>query len=142
VSVIVDLNPVPTHLQVTLTGEYTLEGFKSALVRIRQSADDYQSQKILIDCRGLAGNPSLRERFEVVAFVLQQRITAILHGKPSKVATAIVATPPLLHPGRYGIRLLIERNMNLTVCAEIEEALTWLGVETQARQPDSNPASG
>jgi hypothetical protein len=47
-----------------------------------------------------------------------------------------------LHPGRYGIRLLIERNMSLTVCAEIEEALAWLGVEAQPGQPDPGAAPG
>ena len=128
-SVTVDIHPTPTHLLVTVSGDCDLEGLKNALVRTRQAADDYQSQTILIDCRGLTGNPTLRERFELVAFVLQQRITAILHGKPSTAVTAIVATPPLLHPGRYGIRLLIERNMNLAVCADVEEALGWLGVE-------------
>ncbi len=140
-SVTVDIHPTPTHLRVTLTGEYTLEGLKNALARTRQAIDDYQSRKILVDCRGVTGNPSLRDRFELVAVVLQQRINAMLHGKPSKAATAIVATPPLLHPGRYGIRLLIERNMRLTVCTNIEQALAWLDVEATP-PPPSDGAPG
>ena len=131
----VDIRQTPTHLHVTVSGGYNLEGMKNALLRIRQSADDYQSTKILIDCRGLAGDPSLRERFELVAFILQMRINAILHGKPSRVATAVVATPPLVHPGRYGLRLLVERNLKATICERLEDALAWLGVEMAAPTP-------
>jgi hypothetical protein len=132
----VDIRQTPTHLHVTVSGDYSFEELKSAIVRVRQAQDDFQSSKVLIDCRSVAGNPGLRERFELVAFTLQLRINSILHGKPSNGLTAVVAKPPLLHPGRYGIRLLIERNLKMTVCNDIEEALDWLGVN--APRPQSS----
>lgn len=139
VSITIDIRPLPTHLHVTVAGEYTLGGTKDALLRIRQSVDDYMSTKVLIDSRGVVGDPSLRERFELVTFILQMRIRAILHGKPSNAATAIVGTPPLMHPARYGIRLLLERNVKITICGTVEEALAWLGVEVQPSEmvPDA-----
>jgi hypothetical protein len=139
VSVTSDIRQTPTHLHVTVTGAYTLQGIKDVLMRIRQAADDYQSTRILVDCRELTGDPPLRERFEIVAFVLQQRINAILHGKPSRVATAIVARRPLVHPGRYGLRLLVERNLKATICEDMAEALAWLGVEVQPSEPAASP---
>ncbi|HTP82275.1 MAG TPA: STAS/SEC14 domain-containing protein [Alphaproteobacteria bacterium] len=131
----IDIRAVPTHLHVTLGGQYTFDDMKTALIRVRQSVDDYQSAKLLIDCLGMVGDPSLRERFELVAFVLQQRINAILHGKPVNVPTAIVGARPLLHPGRYGIRLLVERGLRLMICEDKAEALAWLGVEAQPQEP-------
>lgn len=127
----IDIRPVPTHLHVTVKGEYTLDEIKAALVRIRQGVEDYQCTKVLIDCRELVGDPSLRERFEIVAFVLQQRINAILHGTRINVPTAIIGKRPLLHPGRYGIRLLAERNLRLMICEDMADALAWLGVKAQ-----------
>ncbi|HTY70568.1 MAG TPA: STAS/SEC14 domain-containing protein [Alphaproteobacteria bacterium] len=131
----IDIRATPTHLHVTLDGQYTLHDLKTALTRVRQGVDDYQSTKLLVDCRGVTGDPSLRERFEIVAFVLQQRINAILHGKPVNVPTAIVGARPLLHPGRYGIRLLAERGLRLMICEDMAEALAWLGLEAQPQHP-------
>ncbi|MBV8534798.1 MAG: STAS/SEC14 domain-containing protein [Alphaproteobacteria bacterium] len=131
----IDIRATPTHLHVTLEGQYTFDDLKTALIRVRQGVDDYQSAKLLIDCRGVTGDPSLRERFELVAFVLQQRITAILHGKPVNVRTAVIGARPLLHPGRYGIRLLAERGLRLMICEDEAEALAWLGLEAEPALP-------
>jgi len=36
---------------------------------------------------------------------------------------------------RYGIRLLIERNLKVTVCGEREQAFDWLGIAAADRKP-------
>jgi hypothetical protein len=131
----VNIRPLATYLSITVTGDYSYEGLKDALLRVRHAVNDHQAQKMLIDCRGLRGNPSLRERFEMVALTLQLRINAILHGKPSRCRTAIVAAPPLAHPNGYGVRLLAERNLRITICETVDDAFTWLGISADTPRP-------
>lgn len=128
VSVTVDLRAMPSYLCATVTGEFVVDDIKTVLTRIVNGAYDQRTQNILIDCRGLTGDPSIRERFEVVAFVFQLRINAIFAGQRPKYRTAIVATAPAVHPNRYGVRQLVERKLNVTICERPEDALAWLGV--------------
>ena len=137
----VDLHPSPSHLRATLAGDYSYEELKSALGTIMAAAYEHPSLKLLIDCLGVTGNPTLRERFDLVAFALQQRINAILNGKPPRIATALVAAPPFAHPNRYAVRLLIERNLKITVCDRMEDALAWLGIPLEAPTSDGDAGS-
>ncbi len=132
-----DLRPLPGYAYATLTGEYAYEELKKALADIMAFGYEHPGLKVLIDCLGVTGNPTLRERFDLVAFALQQRINAILDGKPARMATALVAVPPFAHPNRYGVRLLVERNLKITVCATVDEAKKRLGDDGSA----SNPAT-
>lgn len=136
--VVVDIRPMPAYLHATVTGEYVAGEMKKALATIVSAGHTHRLLKLLIDCRRLTGDPSLRERFELVSFALQLRINAMLEGRKLGFRTAIVATPPLAHPARYGMRLLVERNLKVTLCGRLEEALTWLGVDTV--QTDPQPA--
>ncbi len=135
VGLAINLRLTPTHLHVTVTGEYTDEDAKIVLARVTAAAHAQDSRNILIDCLGVTGDLSMRQRFELAASVLQMRITSLLHGQPARYRTAVVAKPPLVHPNRYLIRLLVERNMRITVCDSVEEALAWLGTGAQAPQP-------
>jgi hypothetical protein len=130
VSATVDIRPLTTHLHATITGEYVDDDVKRVVASIMNAAHNQPVPKILIDCRDLTGNPSLRQRFELVAFVLQLRINGIIDGHRPRYRTAIVARPPLAHPNRYGIRLLVERRLNVTICERLEEALAWLEIES------------
>ena len=133
VSLTLDLHPLPDYVHATLSGEYTYDELKQAIGKMMTTAYEQPlpGHKLLVDCLGITGNPTLRERFDLVAFALQQRINAILNGKRPRVVTAVVAAPPFAHPNRYGIRLVIERNLKITVCATVEEAQTWLGVDNR-----------
>jgi len=136
-----DLRPAPSHLHATLAGEYTYDELKKALATIMAAAYEQPSLKLLIDCLAVTGNPTLRERFDLVAFALQQRINAILNGKSPRVATALVAVPPFAHPNRYAVRLLLERNLKITVCERVEDALAWLGAPPGVPTTGSDPGS-
>lgn len=135
-----DLRPTPTYLHATLSGEYTYDEIKHALTSIMSAAYEHPQLKLLIDCLAVTGNPTLRERFDLVALALQQRINAILNGKLPRVMTAIVAVPPFAHPNRYAVRLLLERNLKITICERVDDALTWLGV--LPAEDRANPGSG
>jgi len=123
-------------MHVTATGEYTDEDAKILLARIATAAHAQDSPNILIDCLDLRGSLSMRQRIELAASVLQMRINSLLHGQPTRYRTAVVARPPLAHPHRHFLRLLVERNMRVAVCDTVEEALAWLGIGAQPSQPN------
>ena len=127
-SVAVDIKPLPSHVHATLSGEFTVDGVKTALTQMVRAGHGHPNQKLLIDCLGLRGDPSLRERFELVSHAFQLRINAVMEGKRPVLQTAIVAVPPLAHPNRYAVRLLVERSIRDTLCERTDEALAWLGV--------------
>ena len=124
--VAVDIRPETDYLHTAVAGDFTVEEVKSALSTIIQAADQHQQINVLIDCLRLSGDPSLRERFEVVSYAFQLRVGRLLRGRRPRLRTAIVAAPPLLHPSRYAVRLLVERNMNVNICEQMEEAMEWL----------------
>lgn len=127
-SATVDIRPMPGYTHATVTGEFDVESTKEAITRILSAAHAHPTSKILIDCRGYKGNPSLGERFSIVTHILELRIKSMLHGQPSRYQTVLVARPPLVHPARYGLRMLVERNLRITICGTLDEALAWLGI--------------
>lgn len=135
----VDIRAMPGYLHATVRGEFEVEGAKDAITRISTAAHAQPSSNILIDCRGYHGNPTLGERFSVVCHVIEMRIKSMLSGQPAHYRTAIVGTPPLVHPAGYGVRLLTERRLKVTVCRTMEEALAWLGVSAHQT---SSPIGG
>ncbi|HEX9462031.1 MAG TPA: STAS/SEC14 domain-containing protein [Alphaproteobacteria bacterium] len=139
-SVTLDLHPMPTYLHATVTGEYAAEEMKRVLAAIVSAGQRHRLLNLLIDCQGVTGDPTLRERFEMVSFALQPRINALIEGRKIGFRTAVVGTPPLIHPARYGMRLLVERNLKVTVCERLEEALAWLGVEAGVDQQPAGPS--
>ena len=131
----IDLRPMPGYLHAVVSGEYELEATKDVITRVITAAHGHPSSNILIDCRDYQGNPTLGERFSVISHVMELRIKSMLRGQPARYRTAIVGAPPLLHPARYGVRMLAELNLRISIWETVEEALAWLGVA--ADQPDS-----
>ena len=136
----VDIRPMPGYLHATVSGDYGVEATKDAITRILAAAHAHPTSKILIDCSGYRGCPTLGERFQVVGHVLQLRITSMLHGQPGRYQTAVVGSPPLVHPAAYGVRLLAERSLKVAICATLEDALDWLGVTAEPATSPSHEA--
>ncbi len=134
-SVAVDIRPEPDYLHSAMIGEFTVDEVKHGLSSIVEAADRHQRLNVLIDCSRLNGDPSLKERFELVSYAFQLRVNRLLRGHRPRLRTAIVAVPPLLHPNRYAIRLLVERNMNVTIVEQMDDALTWLRMPSDTAKP-------
>lgn len=133
-----DLRPMPDYLHAILTGEYEIEATKDAITRVVAAAHAQPSSSILLDCRGYQGHPTLPERFSIISHVMELRIKSMLQGQPARYRTAIVGAPPLLHPARYGVRMLAELNLRISIWETPEEALAWLGIAADPR----NAATG
>lgn len=130
-----DLRPMPGYLHAILNGEYELEATKDAVARVVAAAHGQPSSNILIDCRGYQGSPTLPERFSIISHVMELRIKSMLQGQPARYRTAIVGAPPLLHPARYGVRMLAELKLRISIWETVDEALAWLGVAADQQSP-------
>jgi hypothetical protein len=137
----VDLQALPTHLHATITGVWDEGDVKDILTRIFDAAHAQTTNKILMDCLGIAGEPSLRQRVDLALHALHLRVTALLTGRPARYATAIVAMPPLAHPRRHGLRILIERNLKVTIVETLDQAYAWLEVPAPSQTPEQTAPS-
>lgn len=124
-----DIRALPTHLHATVCGEFAEQPACDILTRIGVAANNQATLNIVIDMRKTTGNPSLRQRFEVVAHAIQMRINSLLRGGRGKFRTAIIGHPPLVHPNGYGARLLTEHNMKVAIFETPEAAYAWLGID-------------
>lgn len=123
-----DIRALPTHLHATVRGEFASDAACDILTRIGDAANNQPTLNVLMDMRETTGNPTLRQRFEVVTHAIQMRINSLLHGGRGKFRTAIVGHAPLVHPNGYGARLLNEHNMKVAIFDTPEAAYAWLGI--------------
>ena len=130
-----DIRALPAHLLATVRGEFAEDAACDIITRIMEAAHNQPTPNILIDVRAVAGDPTLRQRFAVVAHTLQLRINSMLRGRPARYRTAIVGQPPLVHPGGYGARLLNEHSLKVTICDTLEGAYAWLGIDQDVAAP-------
>lgn len=124
-----EIRALPTHLHVTVRGEFAEEDACDILTRVIEAAHNQPTLNILIDVRAAAGDPTLRQRFAVVTHAVQMRINSMLHGRPARYRTAIVGWPPLVHPNGYGARLLTEHNLKVAIFGTTDAAYAWLGID-------------
>ena len=125
-SVGVDIHPESDYLHSALVGDFTVDGVNDGVASIVEAADQHQLLNVLLDCLHLSGDPSLKERFDLVSYALQLRVKRLLQGRRPRLRIAVVAVPPLMHPNHYIVRFLAERNMNITIVEDVESALAWL----------------
>lgn len=123
-----DIRALPTHLHAIVRGEFAKEPACDILTRVSEAANSQPTLNILLDTRETVGNPTLRQRFEVVTHAIQIRINSLLRGGRGQFRTAIVGRPPLVHPNGYGARLLTEHNMKVAIFETPEAAYAWLGI--------------
>ncbi len=122
---------MPGYMHATVSGAYELEATKDVITRVVAAAHAQPGSNILIDCRNYQGTPTLGERFSIISHVMELRIKSMLQGQPARYRIAIVGAPPLLHPARYGVRMLAELRLRISIWESVEEALKWLGIEAE-----------
>jgi hypothetical protein len=129
-SKIVKITALPDVLIVRVEGEFELEEAKRNVVGIVASIDEHDSDKILIDGRGVSGNPTLIERFyygEFVAEVVRQRRERSIEEKSHRFAYLL--HEPTLDPLRFGETVMVNRGVTMKAVDNLDEAAKWLGLE-------------
>jgi hypothetical protein len=117
----------PTHLVVVATGSFDLE---SAAVVAREAIDAAQAlgvEKILVDCRSVAGTLSTIERF-AYANLVAERHARYLAASGRHLRVAYVGREPLIDPERFTETVAVNRGALVKMTTDLEEALAWLGV--------------
>lgn len=120
-------------LRVRCSGEFCLESAKANFLLILEAIARYQQNRVLVDVRGLKGNPSTIERFEYSEFAASSLHT-IAHGKYLVTRFAYLGEIPLIDSKRFGELVARNRGMNVRahVTSEMEDALRWLEVDPSA----------
>jgi hypothetical protein len=85
--------------------------------------------KILVDCRGLSGNPPKHDRQEFGKYAVSLRFEALMAGRISGYEVAFLAHPPVMDPNRLALQEARSRGLKSMVFEKDENALTWLGVK-------------
>ena len=121
------INAQPPNILVTLSGEFSLEEAKSSFLEIVEALKNYKLGNVLMDGRGLTGEPRLLDRFYYGHFVAEA-----IQGLKNRgwdgpdLRFAYVLEQPMLDRYRLGETTAASRGMNVKVFDNINEAVVWL----------------
>ena len=123
-------------LQVNVMGDFSLEEAKTTFIEMLEAVAHNKVRKVLLDGRGLVGNPQTIERFIYGEFAAQSVAQFSPRGVSPATKFAYVLGSPVLDPGRFGETVAVNRGMLVKVFENLPDALSWLGIG-----PANNPAA-
>ena len=128
-SVLMKVIPRGNVLYVAVGGDFTLDSAKRNFLEIVEAINQHKSEKVLLDGRKIAGEPTIIQRFYYGQFVADA-ITAPdkKRGLVKNPEFAYVLLPPALDRGRLGETVAVNRGIKLKVFDNMPDALAWLGV--------------
>ena len=94
-------------------------------------------RKVLLDGRGLTGNPKSMERFYYGTFAAEAVMRYAEHGVSRATQFAYVLSPPVLDSRRFGETVAMNRGMHVKAFDNIDDARRWLEIA-----PAGNPEAG
>lgn len=94
-------------------------------------------ERMLLDVRGVEGDPSLFERYDFASCVARQN-TALLVDEDAAMRVALVGTVPLIDPGRFGEMVATNRGARVKVVTDVDEAFRWFGISPPADPSGDN----
>ena len=113
-----------------------MEEAKRTFLEMLDAAARHKVQKVLLDGRGIAGEPEIMERFYYGEFVSLSVATFEAHGVSRATQFAYVLEEPVLDPRRFGENVAVNRGMFVRTFDNLEDALGWLETAA-ANQPDA-----
>jgi stage II sporulation SpoAA-like protein len=114
-------------LEVEVSGQFSLEEAKRNFLETLEGVGRHGATKVLIDGRGLKGDPEVMERFFYGEFAATETARAAGERNLPRVPRfAYVLEEPVLDPRRFGETVASNRGMIIKVFDNREEALEWL----------------
>lgn len=126
-------------LDVEIRGEFSLDEAKRSFLETLDSVGRHGSTKVLIDGRGVKGEPEVMERFLYGEFAASETARAAREHKMPRVPRfAYVLERPVLDPGRFGENVAANRGMIIKVFENRQEAIEWLGTDFAGKSGKGN----
>lgn len=121
------------HVLAVARGEFDLTSAKSGFERCVERCVSAGLGKLLVDARGVSGEPTTQERIEFGSFVAltDWRLTHATPVRPLQIA--LVATPPVLDPHRLGQLVAMSAGCWAKAMDSMTEAERWLGIDPLSR---------
>jgi hypothetical protein len=113
-------------LNVTATGEFSLEEAERTFLEILDAVAQHKTEKILFDGRKLTGEPEYIERFFYGKFVADMVARFRRRGVVRAPQFAYVLQEPVLDPRRFGETVAVNRGMWVKAFDNLDGALGWL----------------
>jgi hypothetical protein len=108
-------------VRVTCAGAFSLEPVFNAFERAFALAAEAGREAALLDFRGLAGEPTMAERYELAV-----RVADMQAGRSPRIRVAVLGHEPLIHPERFGEIVATRRGAVARTFTEETLALDWL----------------
>ncbi len=116
----------PDFLLVTFEGRVE-ESFPTEFPeQLVGTAITHQCAKILADLRKVEGTLTTMQRFTMGQTGAKKYFSARSNGELSSCRFAVVATPPLMDPSKFGETVATNRGMPVRVFQSFQEAEDWL----------------
>jgi len=124
-----EISPESGFLRVVATGEFSLGEARRTFLEVLEAVAVHQAGKVLLDGRGVVGDPKIIERFYYGSFVARATTESFRRGRLSCLPRfAYVLEEPGLDPHRFGESVAVNRGMYLKAFDNLPEALGWLGI--------------
>jgi hypothetical protein len=136
-SMILKMYAEPGLLHVDATGRFSLVEAKRTFIEMLEAVARNKVGKVLVDGRGLVGQPQVMERFFYGEFAAQSVAQFGARGVPPDTEFAYVLKVPVLDPGRFGELVALNRGMNVKTFEHLRDAHIWLG-KTPANNPQAS----
>jgi hypothetical protein len=121
-------------LEVEVRGEFSIEEATRGFIETLENVVRHGATKVLIDGRGLKGEPEVMERFFYGEFAATETARAASENSMPRVPKfAYVLEEPVLDPRRFGEHVAANRGMIVKAFDNREEALQWLEVDSSRK---------
>ena len=116
-------------LHAEATGTFSLAEAKRTFLEMLEAVALNNVKRVLLDGRGLTGEPAPIERFYYGKFAAESVRKFADRGVPAGTLFAYVLVKPMLDRGRFGEVVAANRGMSVKTFDNLEEALRWIGIE-------------
>ena len=125
--------PHEDHLHIALVGDWDNSGYGATADKILTSCEQHKIPKILMDVRGLSGNPNALERFSMATIFTAKYFIARLGHRIPPCRFAVIGSHPIVDPNHFEETVAVNRGLPVKTFTDLEEAMEWLEVQKVLR---------
>jgi hypothetical protein len=116
----------PGFLRVNGAGDFSLAEAQRTFIEILEAVARSKTDKVLVDGRGITGDPQTMERFYYGEFAAEMLGKFTARGVSRSTRFAYVLHEPLRDPERFGENVAVNRGVDVRTFDNDHDALAWL----------------